>query len=444
MNDLLYYARGVHFAATLMVAGIVFFVVFIAEPALRKAPEKVSKDAGVAAPLRHRLAWMTWISLVLCLLSGATWLLFTAASMSGQPLPEVYAQDVLWTVLTQTDFGNDWLSRFVCGCILAVLCVPLLSASGTKSFWLRAAAVIAAAGLAGSLAWAGHANGARGLEGIVHPAADFLHLIAAAAWVGALVPLTILLSMSGEDADALAIAHTATSRFSTLGIVSVATLLLTGSVNTWYLVGSVPALTESAYGRLLLIKLALFLVMVGIAAFNWSQLTPRLIQNADGAATQKARWSLRRNAAIEALFGAGVIGIVAVLGTLPPGSHAAHHHEVEEVVPPDASFQHIHSERGMADVIIEPGRVGTARVTIHLLNDDLETLTAQAVTLTLTAPTAATKPITRTALQNVDGRWSVDGVALTEPGNWIVTVNALLGPDNQLQLVAPIVIDPKK
>jgi copper resistance protein D len=440
MNDLLYYARGIHFAATLMVAGIVFFVVFIAEPAFRKA----SKDARVAAPLRRRLAWIAWICLALCLLSGATWLLFTAASMSGQPLPEVYAQDVLWTVLTQTDFGNDWLARLVCGCILAVLCVRLLSASGTKSVWLKGAAVIAAACLAGSLAWAGHANGAQGLEGIIHPAADFLHLVAAAAWVGTLVPLAMLLTMSGQDADALAIVRIATSRFSTLGIVSVATLLLTGSVNTWYLVGSVPALTVSAYGRLLLIKLVLFAGMVGIAAFNWSQLTPRLAQNADGAAVQKARWGLRRNAAIEALFGAVIIGIVAVLGTLPPGSHAAHHHEVNEVVPPDASFQHIHSEGGMADVIIEPGRVGTARVTIHLLNDDLETLTAQAVTLTLAAPTPAAKPITRTALQNADGLWSVDGVALTEPGNWIVTVDALLGPDNRLQLVAPIVIDPKK
>jgi copper resistance protein D len=439
MNDLLYYARAVHFAATLLVAGIVFFVVFIAEPALRKTP----KEIPAAAPLRRRLAWIVWISLALCLLSGATWLLFTAASMSGQPLPEVYANDVLWTVLSQTDFGNDWLVRLVCGCILAVLCVPLLSARGTKSFWLKTAAVITAACLAGSLAWAGHANGAQGLEGIVHPAADFSHLVAAAAWVGALVPLVLLLSMAGEDSDGLAVARTATVRFSTLGIASVATLLATGFVNSWYLVGSVAALTGTGYGRLLLVKLALFAIMVAIAAYNWSQLTPRLMQEPDAGAARNARRQLRRNAAIEAFVGAGIIGIVAVLGTLPPASHA-HHHDIEEVIPKDASFQHIHSERGMADVLIEPGHVGTARVTIHLLNDDLETLAAQTVTLTLTAPTAATKPITRTALQSPDGQWYVDGVALAEPGNWIVTVDVMLGPDNRLQLVAPIVIDPKK
>lgn len=128
--------------------------------------------------------------------------------------------------------------------------------------------MIFAASLVGSLAWAGHAIGAQGSEGIVHPAADVLHLIAAAAWVGTLVPLALLLSMTGEDVDLLPMARTATLRFSTLGIASVPTLLLTGTVNAWYLVGSVSALTESNYGRLLLIKGALFLTMVGIAAFN--------------------------------------------------------------------------------------------------------------------------------------------------------------------------------
>ena len=142
--------------------------------------------------------------------------------------------------------------------------------------------------------------------------------------------------MTGEDADALAVARTATLRFSTLGIVSVATLLLTGIVNTWYLAGSIPALTETEYGRLLLIKIALFLAMVGIAAVNWSRLTPRLVQKADAVAAQNARRQLRRNAAIEASMGAVIIAIVAALGTLPPASHA-HHHAIDGAIPADAA-----------------------------------------------------------------------------------------------------------
>jgi len=437
MTDLLYYARGIHFAATLTVAGIVFFVVFIAEPAFHKAPG----GARLAEALRRRLAWMFWIGLALCLLSGAAWLVLNAASMSGQPLAQVYAQDVVRTVLLQTDFGNDWVARSGFACVLGGLAVAVLSAGGTASVWLKAAAVIAAAALAGSLAWAGHANGAQGVEAIVHPAADVLHLIAAAAWVGALVPLALLLAMTAEDPSTLAAAGAATRRFSTLGIVSVATLLVTGSINGWYLVGSVDALTESAYGRLLSIKIALFLIMVGIAAFNWSQLTPRLIANADSGAAQRARRALCRNAAAEASLGAAIIAIVAVLGTLPPASHA--NHPVTENIPSDASFQHIHGEDGMADVTIEPGRVGTASVSVHLLDDDLDTLVARALTLTLTAPAPGSKPVTRPAVVDADGTWHVDGVDLTAPGNWTVAVDALLPSDKHLKLAAPIVIDAK-
>ncbi len=275
--------------------------------------------------------------------------------MSGQPVAEVYAQGTLWTVLSQTDFGNDWLARSVFICVLAGLLIRLLPTAGAKSPWLKAAAVIFAASLVGSLAWAGHAIGAQGIEGIVHPIADVLHLIGAAAWVGTLVPLALLLSMTG---DKLAVARTAILRFSTLGLASVGTLLLTGIINTWYLAGSVSALTGSTYGRLLLIKLALFLIMVGIAVFNWSQLTPKLVRNADGGAARKARRALCRNAAIEASCGAAIIGIVAVLGTLPPASHAGHEAS-SGAVRGDAFFRRIHGEGGMADVRIESGQSRT-------------------------------------------------------------------------------------
>jgi len=438
LGNLMFYARAVHFAASIMAAGVVFFVVFIAEPAFRKAPI----DSKIAATLRPSLARIAWISIALCVLSGVTWLVLTAASMSGQTVADVYAQGTLWTVLSQTDFGNDWLARSIFVGVLAGLLIPLLSTAGAKPPWLKAAAVIFSASLVGSLAWAGHAIGAQGIEGTVHPAADVLHLIAAAAWVGTLVPLALLLSMTRKNAGLLPVARTATLRFSTLGIASVGTLLLTGMVNTWYLVGSVSALTESSYGHLLLVKLALFLTMVGVAAFNWSQLTPRLVRTAEAGAARKAQRALCRNAAFEASLGAAIIGIVAVLGTLPPASHA-HHEAPIDGIPADASFQHIHGEDGMADVLIEPGHVGTVSAIIHLLNDDLETLAAKTVTVTLTAPTPGSKPMTRTAAQDADGKWRVDGVQLPVPGNWTVNVAATLTSNRRLELAAPIVIDPK-
>ena len=136
---------------------------------------------------------------------------------------------------------------------------------------------------------------------------------------------------------------------------------------------------------------------------------------------------------------AAIIAIVAVLGTLPPASHA-HHHAASGAISADATFQHIHGENGMADVMIEPGRVGNANATIRLWNNDLETLDAREVTVTLTAPTAG-KPTTRVASQDSDGAWHVVGIELTEPGNWMVTVRAVLSSGGRLDLEAPIVIN---
>ncbi len=438
MSNLLFYARALQFAATLSVAGAVFFSVFIAEPALRRSVA----DPPIAAALRKRLALVAWTSLIIALLSGVPWLIIVAESMSGEPLGELYAQGVLGTVLMQTDFGRDWLLRVVLACALGGLFVHLFSVKGAGPRLLQIGAAIVAATYAGGLAWSGHAIGGQGLEGVLHPAADVLHLIAAAAWVGGLVPLALLLTVTPADAAALTLARTATLRFSNLGIAAVATLLVSGIVNSWYLVGSIPALTDTDYGRLLTIKVLLFLVMVGIAAMNWSWLTPKLVQNADITAAQRARRRLRRNAAIEVALGTAIILIVAVLGTLPPASHAALHAH-SGAIPADATFQHIHGEDGMADVMIEPGRVGRARATIQLWDDDLAPLTARGVTLTLTAPTPGSKPVTRTAVQDTDGAWIVDGVALTEPGNWMVAVRAALPSGTLLDLEAPIVVEAK-
>jgi putative copper resistance protein D len=439
LNDPMIYVRAVHFAATMMAAGVAIFMVFIAEPAFCKA----GPPTRGFVTLRARFVWIAWTSLAIAVISGAMWLVLTAASMSGQPPADVFAQGVLWTVLAQTTFGNDWLARFALACLLAAAFAPFLSTRRIEPVTLKAALAILAAAFVGSLAWAGHATGGVGVEGIVHPIADILHLIAAAAWIGALIPLALLLQAAGSDETSLAIARTATLRFSTLGIASVATLLVTGVVNSWYLAGSVAALIETDYGRLLLVKIALFFAMVAIAAVNRLRLTPQIVQHASTATVLQALRALRSNAAIEASAGAIVIIIVAVLGTLPPASHA-HQHPVYGALPADVAFTHIHTERGMADVTIAPGRVGTSRVTVRLWNDDSEPIEARQVAVTLTAPIQGSKPTTRVAVQGSDGAWEVDGIELSQPGNWTVSVNAALGPAGRLTLAAPIVIEPQQ
>ncbi len=106
----------------------------------------------------------------------------------------------------------------------------------TVSRWPRWLALAAALGLVAAIAWTGHAGSTPGEWGILHLAADALHLCAAAAWIGGLVSLVLLLIGSRRDqaAAGASLALDATERFSILGIVSVAALLATGSSTHGY------------------------------------------------------------------------------------------------------------------------------------------------------------------------------------------------------------------
>ena len=143
-----------------------------------------------------------------------------------------------------------------------------------------------------------------------------MHLIAAAAWVGGLLPLALMLAAAGAS---VTVTHAVSLRFSAYGIIAVGVLLLTGAINTWYLAGSIRALTETDYGRLLLVKIVLFLVMLALAAVNRLWLTPALTVNGGKRPARPALRQLRRNVVIEIGAGAAILSLVAVLGVTPPG-----------------------------------------------------------------------------------------------------------------------------
>ncbi len=88
------------------------------------------------------------------------------------------------------------------------------------------------------------------------------------------------------------------------------------STNAWFLVGDVPALIGTDYGRLLLVKLGVFAAMLGLAVTNRGVLTPRL-----AAGDRAALPMLRRTAVLEIAAGIGVVLIVAVLGVTVPAAH---------------------------------------------------------------------------------------------------------------------------
>jgi hypothetical protein len=133
-----------------------------------------------------------------------------------------------------------------------------------------------------------------------------------------------------------------------------------------------------------------------------------------------------------------VLLFVGMLGTLPP---AAHKHPAPEGIPPDAAFVHIHTVDAMADVMINPGRLGQARVTIRVMREDLSHFPAKDVRLSLKPPGQGGHAVEQDAVEQADGTWLVNGVALAEPGIW--TVRVFVGPERgeSIPLDAPIVIE---
>lgn len=316
MDDPFIWVRAIHFCATILVSGIVLFTALIAEPVFRKTDSAAPWSAAV----RYRLKCCAWAGLAVVLISGTAWFFYATARMADLPLAEAYTDPALWTVLTQTTFGHAWTVRLALTAIVAISLPTLTRAQDDRPSSMRLLSVPAAAALAGTLAWSGHAAAGTGIGGAMHLASDILHLIAAAAWLGGLLPLAVLLHAAAQGLDhrSTAAMREAVARFSMLGIASVGTLLVTGIINSWLLVGGMAALLNTNYGRLLLLKIALFLSMLAIAGINRQVLTPRL-RRTEGKTVQVAVRQIGQNSLIEAALGATILLIVGLLGTMQPG-----------------------------------------------------------------------------------------------------------------------------
>jgi len=305
--------RGTHYASVASSFGCFAFLLAVARPAWRTAGGAAEEARQLARFLLRLAAW----SVVLAIASGLLWLWVVTAGMSGSTLGAALSGQLIGTVLTTTGFGRLWQFRFAAEIVLAGF---LLFCRFTRPQpgWVFVGSVggLLSGIVLGSLALAGHGADDTGSAGLWHLGADILHLLAAGGWLGALIPLIFVLRQA-RSPGWLPIAQQATLRFSTLGLVTVASLVATGLVNNWYLVGSVPALVGTPYGRLLLVKLALFAAMLSLAAVNRIRLTPLLLVSSSPEPLRR----LRRNVMRETGLGLLVLLAVGALVHLTPGLH---------------------------------------------------------------------------------------------------------------------------
>ena len=151
---------------------------------------------------------------------------------------------------------------------------------------------------------------------------DTLHVLAVSAWLGGLAMLLFAVPIAVRALDRgerLPLVAAATGRFSRLAMSAVALLLLSGIVQSIALVGAFDALVETAYGRLVLAKIVLFLGLISFGAYNQRRLLPRLRTVADGGEEpERAAALLRRSVGCEVALALVVLGLASVLVTTEP------------------------------------------------------------------------------------------------------------------------------
>ena len=202
----------------------------------------------------------------------------------------------------------------------------------------RAAAGLGAVLVCASFAFRGHSlEEPRLVLGVLVT----FHLLGLAFWVGVFAPLHRLAGRDPRAAGALA------AEFSTWAVRVVPALAAAGVALFVLLTADPLAALGTPYGQLLAAKLALFVLLLGIAALNRYRLTPALQTN-----TLRAGANLRRSIRLEALVVLAILATTATLTTVTSPERPAEHGSSGEVRssavststphPPSTSSPHRH------------------------------------------------------------------------------------------------------
>ncbi|MCE9622729.1 MAG: copper resistance protein CopC [Actinomycetia bacterium] len=233
----------------------------------------------------------------------------------------------VWSKVAGVDTGRALLLRLVfAGALLALAIVWDRRSQG---WWRGGAAAGSVLGLA-TFPLAGHPNSS-------HPrllwfAVDLVHLGAIVVWIGGL----FMLLLAGRELLAAARGERIARRFSATAAVCVPLIVATGVLQTWKLVGGFDDVAVTDWGRILLIKVTLVVVLLAVAGVS------RWLLLHDGSS------SIRRTVVVEAVVGVVVVALAAGMVGLPPTPVVAAQPFAARVV----------SEGMIVELSVGPGAVG--------------------------------------------------------------------------------------
>jgi copper transport protein len=249
------------------------------------------------------------VGAVLSLHVGVLAFLVGAYPLVGGGLLNFLSTEIV-PIRVATHIGQAWtVTSFAWLGVLALLIGAWVTPRKREP--LLASAGLASLCIAFGISWASHPD-ARGTLAL---AADYLHLVAAALWVGGVVGLAILawVARSMPHSARNALARACFVRFSRLAAPIVAVLVLAGAYVALRELPAPSALLTSRYGITLLAKSTLFIGVLGIAGYHRRSVVPRIAAGAPVA-------DMRRTLALEAGFLLVALGLAAALSqTSPPG-----------------------------------------------------------------------------------------------------------------------------
>jgi len=229
----------------------------------------------------------------------------------GRQLQEFRDPFVPWTedadlLLNGTAWGSAW-TRAAAGSLLALAGMAVARGGRVWGWWIATPVVLALCAFPG---FTGHAAATENLRALAL-LADTAHVWAAGAWIGGLAAVLYLERRARHSAGGQSLLPVLVPVFSTVAMVSVATLVVTGTFATWAHLPGLGALVSTGYGRSLAIKLVLVGLVLGMGAKNFRVLTPRL-------GTTEGDHAMRRSATIELIIAQLVLIATAVLVRTSP------------------------------------------------------------------------------------------------------------------------------
>lgn len=375
------------------------------------------------------------------LLIGSGGVLAVATAV-GIPTQALYANGLgfgdlsaVGSHLFDSRFGQMWGVRLLLLGLLAAVLVAFRrrAARGSEdvvpSSTFLACGGLVAAGLLLTPALAGHAA-TRDLVPLAI-VSDLVHLGAVSLWLGGLVCLVACV-LPRRQADELA---EVVPRFSRLAAVAVTSILVTGVFQGWREVGSKDALTSTTYGRLLLVKVILFGLMVGLGGLSrrWVHARYRVpalrLSPGPGAAAvdqdTETVSRLRRTVGAETMLAVAVLVVTSLLVAAEPARSALARPFSAEMTTDDL----------LIDVTVDPAKAGPADFHFYTLSPEGAVEDVVEFTARLRLPSADVGPLPLKVEKVAPGHFAAyrsNGTELPLRGSWELEVVARLTEIDQV------------